>query len=115
MPQPALRHPGIGVSTGHPSLVRVPRQRRRALHPGLRWRDQALGNAGALGQVVVIRPDTAGLHIVTRASRRTAIRLHPAVHLQTPTNNNQQWFVVSLLEVTALPILVASVPFGVKS
>ena len=42
---------------------------------------EPLGDPGAFGEVVVVRAGPVGLHVVAGSGRRTAVHLHPTVHL----------------------------------
>ena len=88
-PQPPARLTGARVAAGHPGLVGLAGQRRELLHPtgggGVAARD-----AGALGQVVVIRPAPVGLQVGPGSRGRTGVDLHAAVHCQRhPTMTNK--------------------------
>ena len=86
--QPPARLPGVWVPAGDPALVGLPRQRRTLLHPPGGGREAA-GQAGALGQVVVISATAVGLQVLPGSRRRTGVDLHPAMHFQChPTMTN---------------------------
>src|SRR3954466_13457887 len=73
------RLPGVWVPAGHPALVALPRQRRTLLHaPG--GGREAAGQAGALGQVVVISAAAVGLQIRPGGRRRAGVHLHSTMH-----------------------------------
>jgi hypothetical protein len=86
--QPPARRAGVRVAAGHPALVGVTGQRRSLLHPSGGGREAA-GQAGALGQVVVIRPSPIGLQVLPGGRRRTGVYLHSAMQFpRHPTMTN---------------------------
>jgi hypothetical protein len=74
--QPPPRLTRYGVPTGDPGLVGLPGQRRTLDHPP-DGGSEAAGQAGALGQVVVIGPAAVGLQVRPGSRRRTGVYLHP--------------------------------------
>ena len=73
-------HPPLGRTRGRvvpadPRLVGVTGQRSLTAHPRLRRGEVTLRNAGAFGEVVVIRTAAIGLDIAARSSGRAAIDL----------------------------------------
>ena len=69
--QPAPRLSGIRVSAGDPGLVGVTGRLHSLLHPPGAGREAA-GDAGALGQVVVIGAAAVGLQVRAGSRRRAA-------------------------------------------
>jgi hypothetical protein len=87
--QPPPRLTRYGVPAGDPGLVGLPGQRRPFGHPP-DGGSEAAGQAGALGQVVVIGPAPVGLQVRTGSRRRTGVHLHPTAHFQChPTMTNR--------------------------
>jgi hypothetical protein len=89
-PQPAPRPAGRRIPAGHPRLVGVAGQRRQLPGTAIGASGVAAGDPRALGQVVVIRPASAGLQVAPRGRRRSCVDLHPAVQLPTPPNNDHE-------------------------
>jgi hypothetical protein len=87
--QPPARLPSGRVMAGYPHLVGLAGQRRQLGHPPVGGGEPAR-DSGALGQVVVVRPPSVGLHVAPGGRRRTGVHLHPALHLSTPPNNTQR-------------------------
>jgi hypothetical protein len=75
------RLPGARVTAGHPGLIGVIGQRRQLGHSPFGDAEPA-GDAGALGEVVVIRPTPVGLDVLPGSRRRASVYLHPAMHFQ---------------------------------
>jgi hypothetical protein len=86
--QPPPRLAGVRIPAGHPRLVAVAGQRRPFPHPPAGG-GEAAGQAGALGQVVVIGPAAVGLQVRPGRRRRPGVDLHSTAHLPTPPNNDQ--------------------------
>ncbi len=104
---------GVRVPAGDPGLVGIAGQRRQLGHPTIRG-SEALGDARALGEVIVIGPAPVGLHVMPRSLRCAGVDLHSAVHLPTPPNNDQH---VTPINATGpreagpeLPLKVVCVP-----
>ena len=75
----------------------------------------AVGDPGALGQVIVIRPAPTGLQIRPGRRTRTAVHVHPTVQFPTPTINNKQWVTPETPRHFRSPPLVTYVPQNVNS
>ena len=80
---------GMRVAAGHPGFVGLPRERRPLGHPSVTGHEAA-GQAGALGQVVVVCPAAVGLQIRPGGCRRPGVHLHSTAHFQRhPTMTNR--------------------------
>ena len=100
--QPALRRPGLDVVPGDPPLVGRPVQRPPSpdhsvlartpgrTPSGVGVATYRVGQAGALGEVVVIDPGAVGLDVGARGAGRAAVELDPTVHASSPPVSRRQ-------------------------
>lgn len=81
--QPTLPDTGVDVDPGDPLRVGIAGHRARALD-ALGRGGQALRDAGALAEVVVVGSGSVALDVGTGGLRRAGVELHPAVHSNHP-------------------------------
>jgi hypothetical protein len=84
-PKPALRESGVAVVSGDPSFVRLAVHVSPSLDPDplvelVETRSEVHRDPAALGEVVVVRADPIGLHVVSSGGWCAAVDLHAAMH-----------------------------------